>query len=361
MANKTNAAASGPTARRRRQPASVPTRAGKVTDRAGDSVLGGPKASALKVAGVARKNQAPEKNQRVALHARRTPGSAGPGKLAKRLVDTGLRLHALRDSDALYASLIDEAARFSGAQRVLLVLIGPDGLRIAGSLMPQDEEARTLLHAITPWLSEASRTRAVSLRHGPEGADPIDQRSCLIAPLIAQHELLGYLYADIEGACRPLRRRRPRPAGDAGVTGGRGTGQHPRQRGAGAQGGRARGSAGAAHERARSHQQHPAGHGRGRSTSRPSSTWSATAARGAAIRRRPASCCWDAPTGTAHALYAFERGVRMHVPPRRPNVDGPMFKALQAKRPVIANNRAEMTAWGLRTVDRHASRAWRPP
>ena len=39
----------------------------------------------------------------------------------------------------------------------------------------------------------------MSLRHGPEAADPIDQRSCLIAPLIAQNELLGYLYADIEG------------------------------------------------------------------------------------------------------------------------------------------------------------------
>ncbi len=60
---------------------------------------------------------------------------------------------------------------------------------------------------------------------------------------------------------------------------------------------------------------------------------------------------WDAPTGTAHVLYAFERGVRIQVPPRRPNVDGPMFKALQAKRPVIANNRAEMIAWGLRTVE----------
>jgi GAF domain-containing protein len=60
---------------------------------------------------------------------------------------------------------------------------------------------------------------------------------------------------------------------------------------------------------------------------------------------------WDAPTGTAHALYAYERGVRIQVPPRRPNVDGPMFKALQAKRPVIANNREEMTAWGLRTVE----------
>ena len=100
----------------------------------------------------------------------------------------------------MYESLIDEAAHFSGAQRVLLVLSGPDGLRIAGSLVPQGEDARTLLHAVTPWLSEAGRTRAVSLRHGPEGANPIDQRSCLIAPLIAQRELLGYLYADIEGA-----------------------------------------------------------------------------------------------------------------------------------------------------------------
>ncbi len=60
---------------------------------------------------------------------------------------------------------------------------------------------------------------------------------------------------------------------------------------------------------------------------------------------------WDAPSGTAHVLYAYERGVRIQVPPRRPNVEGPMYKALQEKRPVIANNRAEMNAWGLRTVE----------
>jgi len=60
---------------------------------------------------------------------------------------------------------------------------------------------------------------------------------------------------------------------------------------------------------------------------------------------------WDAPTGTARVLYAYERGVRIQVPPRRPNVDGPMYKALQSNRPVIANNRAEMNAWGLRTIE----------
>ena len=130
----------------------------------------------------------------------RTSNSAVPGELVQRLIDTGLRLHALRDSDALHKSLIDEAAHFSGAQRVLLMLSGPDGLRIAGSLLPQSEDAKTLLHAVTPWLSEASRTRTVSLRHGPDGAEPMDQRSCLIAPLLVRDELLGYLYADIEGA-----------------------------------------------------------------------------------------------------------------------------------------------------------------
>ncbi|HXS32075.1 MAG TPA: GAF domain-containing protein, partial [Steroidobacteraceae bacterium] len=33
----------------------------------------------------------------------------------------------------------------------------------------------------------------------PDGAEPIDQRSCLVVPLVAQRELLGFVYADIEG------------------------------------------------------------------------------------------------------------------------------------------------------------------
>ena len=57
-----------------------------------------------------------------------------------------------------------------------------------------------MLTAIAPWLEEARRTRSRSLRHGPEGAEPVDQRSCLVAPLVAQQEPLGYLYCDIEGA-----------------------------------------------------------------------------------------------------------------------------------------------------------------
>ena len=111
-----------------------------------------------------------------------------------------LRMNGLRTEDELHAFLVKEVAALFGAQRVLVILETPAGLRTAGLLVPRDEHAPALLKAITPWLASARNTRSCSLRHGPEGAEPIAQRSCLIAPLLAQDELLGYLYADIEGA-----------------------------------------------------------------------------------------------------------------------------------------------------------------
>ncbi len=325
-------------------------RQGNVTGRVADPALGGPQAKALEVASTARKNQARDENQRVELHKLRASSSAAPGELAQRLVDTGVRLHELRDSDALYESLIDAAAQFSGAQRVLLVLSGPDGLRIAGSLVPQGEDARTLLHAVTPWLSEARRTRAVSLRHGPQGANPIDQRSCLIAPLIAQRELLGYLYADIEGAVgrfddadRDLLGMLASQAAVAlaNIRFGEGLERKVAERTA---------------ELER----------RANELAIINSIQQGMAAEldfqgivdlvGDKLREVFNAgginiVIWDALTATAHTLYALQRGVRIHIPPNRPNVDGPMYKALQSKRPVVANNRAEMDAWGLRTVE----------
>jgi len=122
----------------------------------------------------------------------------------ERLVYSGLRLYELGSESELHEFLIDEATELSGAQRVLLVLDTDDGLRIVGSMLPHGEDAAGLLSAIGPWLAETRRTRAVSLRHGPDGAEPAAQRSCLIAPLIAppiaEGEPIGYLYADIEGA-----------------------------------------------------------------------------------------------------------------------------------------------------------------
>ena len=118
----------------------------------------------------------------------------------ERLADTGLRLNELRTAEELHDFLIDEATELSGAERVLLVLDSEATPSLAGALVRQGEDEHALLHAVTPWLEETRLTRAPSLRHGPEGAEPTEQRSCVIAPLIAQRELIGFLYADIDGA-----------------------------------------------------------------------------------------------------------------------------------------------------------------
>ena len=126
-------------------------------------------------------------------------GIANLQESIERLVDTGLRLNEQAGSEALHAFLIEEVAELLGARRVLLVLETAGGPRIAGAQVPEGETPDALLQAITPWLDEARRTRQTRLRHGPEGADEIDQRGCLVAPLVAQQQLLGYLYADLEG------------------------------------------------------------------------------------------------------------------------------------------------------------------
>ena len=140
-------------------------------------------------------------------HKKQKPGAsraahtaAVPWRPFEHLLRTGLRLNALHDAGELHAFLIDEAKALSGARRVLLLLESPTGLQLAGTLVPRGEDERTLLAAVTPWLVQARRTRVARLRHGPAGAEPVDQRSCLVAPLIAHRELIGCLYADIDGA-----------------------------------------------------------------------------------------------------------------------------------------------------------------
>ncbi len=134
---------------------------------------------------------------------RRTAHLAGEASLREpfeRLVDTGLRLNELRSVEELHEFLIDEATELSGAERVLLVLEAPEGPRLAGSLMPPGEDASAFLGDIAPALAAVRRTRTASLAYSPDGANPLEQRSRVVAPLIAQRNLLGYLYADLDGA-----------------------------------------------------------------------------------------------------------------------------------------------------------------
>ncbi len=139
---------------------------------------------------------------------RRTAHLAGEANLREpfeRLVDTGLRLNELRSADELHDFLIDEATELSGAERVLLVLETPAGLQLAGSLLPRGEDAAALLRDVAPTLAEVRRTQAATLGRTPAGAAELDQRSRVVVPLIAQRKLLGYLYADLDGAFGLLR------------------------------------------------------------------------------------------------------------------------------------------------------------
>jgi hypothetical protein len=121
----------------------------------------------------------------------------------RRFANAVLRIGQIRTESGLYRHVVAEAANILRAQRVMLVLEASDpaaaDMRIAGSRLPKDENKPALLRAITPWLQEARQTHASRLRHGPAGAKAADQRSCLVAPLLAEGELLGYLYADVEG------------------------------------------------------------------------------------------------------------------------------------------------------------------
>ncbi len=129
----------------------------------------------------------------------RLRGRADLAQSVARMVDLGTRMNALASEQVLREFLVEALTELLGARRVLLVLLTADGPSIAGSQVPAGETPDALLQAITPWLDEARRTRQNALRHGPEGAEAIDQRSCLLAPLVAGRELLGFLYADLEG------------------------------------------------------------------------------------------------------------------------------------------------------------------
>ena len=117
----------------------------------------------------------------------------------QRLADTGLRLNAQRTAEALHAFVVEETTELSGAERVLLVLERDGKRELVHSLLPPGEDAEKLLVAIDPYLADVRRTRTASLVHTPQAATALKQRSRIVAPLVVQGKLLGYLYADMDG------------------------------------------------------------------------------------------------------------------------------------------------------------------
>ena len=95
--------------------------------------------------------------------------------------------------------LVEACRALCGAQRVLVVLNQAPGWRVVGAHVSRGEAVADLLAAVEPWLGVARRTGRAALHHGPDGASARQQRSCLIVPMCSGGELLGVLYADIDG------------------------------------------------------------------------------------------------------------------------------------------------------------------
>jgi GAF domain-containing protein/CheY-like chemotaxis protein/tetratricopeptide (TPR) repeat protein len=111
----------------------------------------------------------------------------------KRLTDTSLRLNTLHTISAIQDFLVEEATELIGAERVILIRETGDTLEVSASLLPRDEEPRKVLASIKSHIAKARMTRLVQLVvPGKTGL------SRIIAPLIAQNQLLGYLYVDMD-------------------------------------------------------------------------------------------------------------------------------------------------------------------
>jgi signal transduction histidine kinase/DNA-binding response OmpR family regulator len=242
----------------------------------------------------------------------------------------------------LSAFVVAQAAALSGATRVLLLTDTDSGTVVAGSQLPKGESCAPLLQAIGPWLAEVRRTRSAQLHHGPAGASPARQRSCIVAPLLSRRTLLGFLYADIEGrfgrfdnAMRDkLARLGLQAAGMLRKEPGSQALQHRldvREAELAAVNTIQCGIAGSLDfngivelvgERLR----------RVFSSDDLMITWR------------------DADSDQARQIYVVQHGKRHTLAPIRANQQGRFFQALLANQPVLANSRAEMDAWGLRTV-----------
>jgi PAS domain S-box-containing protein len=117
----------------------------------------------------------------------------------QRLADTGLRLNALHSTAEIQTFLVEEATELSGAERVLLILEKDGKHQVVESAFPYllggkgDRGAVKLLHSIETHLKHAKLTRTTNLIL-PKNTG----LSRIIAPLIAQNRVTGYLYVDMD-------------------------------------------------------------------------------------------------------------------------------------------------------------------
>ena len=124
------------------------------------------------------------------------PTGRGP---FERLVDIGVRLNQMKTEADLLDYAIDEVVEISGAQRALLVL-NIDNINIVARFeLPSLDNPEMVWNSVKPKVGSINEAIGSILRHTPANAHKILQKSSIVAPLISNREILGYLYVDIDG------------------------------------------------------------------------------------------------------------------------------------------------------------------
>jgi GAF domain-containing protein/CheY-like chemotaxis protein/tetratricopeptide (TPR) repeat protein len=110
----------------------------------------------------------------------------------ERLTDAGLRLNSLRTLAEIQTFIVEEATELIGGERVMLILEQNGNSQVVESILPSGEESRKILPSIEPHLKSARLKRTTIL------TQPGQKGICrIVAPLIAQNTLIGFLYTDM--------------------------------------------------------------------------------------------------------------------------------------------------------------------
>ena len=291
---------------------------------------------------------APQNRDAQVIRGGRTSTSTASGarRTPERWLAAGLRLAQQRSVGALCRTAVAEAARLLRAGNVVLVLDAAQGRALAGSRVRRGDDPAELLARIAPWLDEARLTRVARLRHGPQGVEPAAQRSCLVAPLTAGDDVLGCLYADVEGAAgRFDDDDRERLALFARHVAASLVAQREREALAQAEGeGRT--------EASRRSAELAVINGIQRGVGAQLDFQAIVDLVGDKLREVFATgdilITWrDPASATRQLLYTFEHGVRLHHAPVPDALERPVDKELLKHRPVVVRNRAMAAALGL--------------
>jgi len=128
----------------------------------------------------------------------------------KRLADTGLRLNALKTVSEIQTFLVEEATELSGGERVMLILEKDGKREVMESILPLPsyqsgkgyepaEDPKKILASLQKHLDQARLSRTAQLQTSEVlKTSEVSRRSRIIAPLIAQNHVIGYLYVDMD-------------------------------------------------------------------------------------------------------------------------------------------------------------------